>query len=140
MNDLSLGHRLDDVIQEPDEVDLFMFSASLWLPHRIHYDRDYARLEGHRDLVVHGPLQGAYLTQMVANWAEPLGGSISIVRYRHSAPSYVGDRLRCSAQIAAVKSRAGRQRVILNVAIEKGDQAVPTTTGTIEVLIPGRRG
>lgn len=140
MDTLRPGHRLEEVVHEPDEVDLFMFSASLWLPHRIHYDRDYARLEGHRDLVVHGPLQGAYLTQMVANWAEPLGGSISTVRYRHSAPSYVGDRLRCSAEIAAVKSRAGRHLVTLNVSIEKSDQALPTTAGTIEVLIPGHRG
>jgi 3-methylfumaryl-CoA hydratase len=140
MDNLRPGHRLEEVIHEPDEVDLFMFSASLWLPHRIHYDRDYARFEGHRDLVVHGPLQGAYLTQMVANWAEPLGGSISIVRYRHSAPSYVGDRLLCTAQIAAVTSQPGRQRVVLNVAIENVDGAIPTTTGTIEVVIPGRRG
>jgi 3-methylfumaryl-CoA hydratase len=41
----------------PDPVMLFRYSALTFNAHRIHYDRDYARLEeGYPGLVVHGPL------------------------------------------------------------------------------------
>jgi hydroxyacyl-ACP dehydratase HTD2-like protein with hotdog domain len=50
---------------------LFLYSAATWNPHRIHYDRDYALVEGHADVIVHGPLQGAWLTQYVTDWAGP---------------------------------------------------------------------
>ncbi|MCW5752670.1 MAG: MaoC family dehydratase N-terminal domain-containing protein [Alphaproteobacteria bacterium] len=42
-------------------VDLFRFSALTFNGHRIHYDRDHARTEGHPDLVVHGPLQATLM-------------------------------------------------------------------------------
>ena len=42
---------------EPDERMLFCFSALTYNAHRIHYDHRYAvDIEGHRDLLVHGPL------------------------------------------------------------------------------------
>jgi 3-methylfumaryl-CoA hydratase len=42
---------------EPDERLLFCFSALTYNAHRIHYDLRYAvEVEGHRDLLVHGPL------------------------------------------------------------------------------------
>lgn len=50
----------------PDAVDLFMFSSAAWLLHRIHYDLAFAtESDGYPGLVVHGPLQGAYLVQSV---------------------------------------------------------------------------
>jgi 3-methylfumaryl-CoA hydratase len=40
----------------PDAVTLFRYSAVTFNPHRIHYDRTYAReVEGYPGLVVHGP-------------------------------------------------------------------------------------
>ena len=59
---------------QPREIDLFMFSAATWLTHRIHFDRDYARTEGHPDLVIHGPLQGAYLAELLSGVADQHGG------------------------------------------------------------------
>lgn len=45
-----------------DEARLFRYSAITFNSHRIHYDREYARVtEGYPDLVVHGPLQATLL-------------------------------------------------------------------------------
>lgn len=45
-----------------DPVTLFRYSALTFNGHRIHYDRDYCRLEeGYPALVVHGPLQATLL-------------------------------------------------------------------------------
>lgn len=47
----------DETRFEVDPVTLFMFSSATANAHRIHYDLDFARSEGHPELVVHGPLQ-----------------------------------------------------------------------------------
>ena len=59
-------------------VQLFLYSAATHNPHRIHYDRDYAVSEGHPDVIVHGPLQGAWLSQYVADWAGPRGRMLTL--------------------------------------------------------------
>lgn len=46
-----------ETLFEVDPVTLFMFSSATANAHRIHYDLEYARSEGHPDLVIHGPLQ-----------------------------------------------------------------------------------
>ena len=54
-------------VRRLDEVDLFLFSAALWLPHRIHYDRDYVtKVEGYPGLIFHGPLQAALIVELAA--------------------------------------------------------------------------
>ena len=57
---------------------LFLFSAATNNPHRIHYDRGYAKVEGYDDVLVHGPLQGAWLHQFVQDWAGPRGRVLSL--------------------------------------------------------------
>lgn len=55
----------------PDPVMLFRFSAATANSHRIHYDKPYATaVEGHPDLVVHGPLQAVLLADLCRrHWA-----------------------------------------------------------------------
>lgn len=46
---------------ETDARTLFRFSALTWNTHRIHYDSEYAKSEGHDGVLVHGPLQATVL-------------------------------------------------------------------------------
>ena len=84
--DLSVGDALPTMHKFPDEAQLFLYSAASHNPHRIHYDREYARFEGHEDIIVHGPLQGAWLTQYVTDWAgshrTPAGSHLAEPRQR----------------------------------------------------------
>jgi len=73
IDDVAVGQELPVVVRNASRVQLFMYSAATWNPHRIHYDVDYARFEGHPDVIVHGPLQGAWLSQYVTDWAGPQG-------------------------------------------------------------------
>lgn len=70
---VSVGDELPTVIRNASRVQLFLYSAATWNPHRIHYDAEYARTEGHPDVIVHGPLQGAWLTQYLTDWLGPKG-------------------------------------------------------------------
>jgi hydroxyacyl-ACP dehydratase HTD2-like protein with hotdog domain len=118
----------------PAEVDLFMFSAATWLTHRIHFDRDYARSEGFDDLVVHGPLQGAYLSQMVSGLARDYGGAVVTLSYRHRRPAYCGQLLRCSAVLESITpAQEGRK---LEVALRIVVDETVVTSGQAVLLIP----
>lgn len=70
---VKVGDELPPMTKNASRAQLFQFSAATNNPHRIHYDRDYAGVEGHPDVLVHGPLQGAWLHEFVATWAGPRG-------------------------------------------------------------------
>ncbi len=71
IEDVSVGDEMPPMVKNASRAQLFLFSAATNNPHRIHYDREYAAVEGHPDVLVHGPLQGAWLSQFVADWAGP---------------------------------------------------------------------
>lgn len=75
---------------------LFRFSALTFNGHKIHYSVPWCReVEGHRGLVVHGPLN---LLLMVELWREVVGeGKVVVpksVEYRATHPLYAGEPYR----------------------------------------------
>jgi hydroxyacyl-ACP dehydratase HTD2-like protein with hotdog domain len=72
------GDALPPLVKNASRTQLFLFSAATHNPHRVHYDRAYAALEGHDDILVHGPLQGAWLHQFVRDWAGPRGRVLAL--------------------------------------------------------------
>lgn len=73
IEETSPGDEIAPMTKNASRAQLFLFSAATNNPHRIHYDREYAAVEGHPDVLVHGPLQGAWLSQFVTDWAGPAG-------------------------------------------------------------------
>lgn len=92
---LYTGTYTRDVTQT--EVSLFRFSALTFNAHKIHYSRDWCQnVEGHRDLVVHGPLNlinilDLYRDTNERSSPEAVPKSIS---YRAMSPLYVGEKYR----------------------------------------------
>jgi hydroxyacyl-ACP dehydratase HTD2-like protein with hotdog domain len=77
---------------------LFRYSALTYNGHKIHYDRDWTRnVEGHPDLVVHGPLTSTLLVELAARIAEEKGRRLVQFDYRATSPVYVDKEVRLSA-------------------------------------------
>lgn len=84
-------------------VTLFRFSALTFNPHKIHYSAPWAQeVEGHRDIVVHGPLN---LISILDLWRDTRVPSASAgsdigkaipgrITYRATSPLYVEDEYR----------------------------------------------
>lgn len=89
------GEITRDFTQTP--VRLFRFSALTFNGHKIHYSPEWCReVEGHRDAVVHGPLN---LINILDLWRDTAkNGSIGAVpksiSYRAMSPLYVGEKYR----------------------------------------------
>ncbi|CAG8923568.1 unnamed protein product [Penicillium salamii] len=86
------------LVQTP--VTLFRFSALTFNPHKIHYSLPWARdVEGHRDVVVHGPLN---LISILDLWRDTKGRNATDhsvvvperISYRATSPLYAGDEYR----------------------------------------------
>jgi hydroxyacyl-ACP dehydratase HTD2-like protein with hotdog domain len=78
IGDVAVGEELAVVVKRASRAQLFLYSGATWNAHRIHYDRDYAATEGYPDVLVHGPLQGAWITQYFTDWAGPRGRLVSV--------------------------------------------------------------
>jgi hydroxyacyl-ACP dehydratase HTD2-like protein with hotdog domain len=133
---MPLDHDADiSRLLEPDEITLFLFSAAVWLPHRIHYDRNYSKVDGHRDLLVHGPLQGTYLVQMVEDWFSARNGHVDGFYYRHLSPAYVGRELRCRAKEIDRTEAESETRIVMEVTAEDMTTGAVTTAGEVTGVI-----
>lgn len=118
-----VGAEIPVQTREPDAVDLFMFSASAWLLHRIHYDTPFTtEHDGHPGLLIHGPLQGVYLVQ-TAEWWLGETAQLASISYRHLAPAYLGDRLECGGSVTARDEKG----IDLELWVRKEDGTVTTT-------------
>lgn len=79
-------------------VTLFRFSALTFNPHKIHYSLPWARdVEGHRDLVVHGPLNLISILDLwrdvqSQNVTDPSSVLPERISYRATSPLYAGDQ------------------------------------------------
>lgn len=106
-----------------DELQLFRMSALTFNGHRIHYDKPWAtEVEGHRNIVVHGPLN---LIAMLDLWRDEavnqgLGkGRDDIfyprkVDYRATSPVYAGEPYRVLMAADGAKQQQTELKVVSN--------------------------
>lgn len=130
--DLAAGAELESREHTFGALDLFLFSAVSWHPHRIHFDQDYTREEeGHPDLLVHGPLQAVHLFQDLADQL-PEGATIASVRYRHTSPLHVGIAAVTKGSVTSVEG----DTLEVSVWMEKQETGERTTAGEAVVKLP----
>ncbi|KAL5382094.1 hypothetical protein DPSP01_006772 [Paraphaeosphaeria sporulosa] len=86
----------------PTSTLLARFSSLTFNAHLIHLDREFARnVEGHRNLLVHGPLTQTLLLKFIGTHLKliPEGPHIvEAIEYKNLAPLYCGEKLRLCAK------------------------------------------
>ncbi|MDT4893983.1 MAG: hypothetical protein QOE97_3018 [Pseudonocardiales bacterium] len=136
--DVAAGDEITPLLVEPTTTQLFFFSAATYNGHRIHYDRGWAvDVEGYPDVLVHGPLQAAFLARAVTDWAGPAGRLVTF-RTQNRASAFPGDQLRFGGSVERTRIDDGRGLVELVVRGEKDDGTL-LMPGTAVVELP-RRG
>jgi hydroxyacyl-ACP dehydratase HTD2-like protein with hotdog domain len=135
LGDVTEAFELQSVQRSPDPLDLFLYSASVWLPHRIHYDVPHTTgVEGHPALLVQGPLQGVYLMQLLTT---TFGSDIDVrsFTFRHQVPVYAGQTMLCCGRVTAV-DRDSRE-VVFELWTELDDHQRATVAEAM-VALPDR--
>ena len=121
---LAVGDALPTVVRQASRAQLFVYSAASWNPHRIHYDREFAATEGHPDVLVHGPLQGAWLSQYITDWIGP-SARLRSLSWQNRASAFPDEDLLFNGRVTAIDGNV----VTLDVWEARSD-------GT--VLMPGQ--
>lgn len=134
--DVEVGMEIPPLTKGPSNLQLFLYSSVTRNPHRIHYDKEYAATEDHPEVVVHGPLQGAWLASLCTNWVSP-GGWLKKISYQNRARSLIGDTMTCRGRITKKHLQNGENIVELEVWEEnqRGEVCAP---GSAVVRLPSR--
>ena len=131
--DLTPGTQLPSMDHVFTTVELFLFSAASWHPHRVHFDQDYTReVEGHQNLLVHGPLQAVHLFQALTNQL-PEGAQLTDARYRHLSPLYVGMPATLHGEVVGRDDDGGT--IDVELWMENAESGKRTTQGTAVVQL-----
>lgn len=130
---IAVGDTLETRRFEADSVQLFLYNAAIWNPHRIHYDLPYTQqAEGHPQLLIDGPLQGDWLTQMVEEWLGEHGVLVSFT-YSNRLAAYLGDVLTGAGQVTECDEQGATLSLTLNNQNDK-----TTTVATARVRFQAR--
>ena len=133
---VAVGDELAVMHKNASRAQLFLYSAASFNPHRIHYDRDYAAVEGHQDILVHGPLQGSWLTQFLTDWIGPRG-RLRAVSWQNRASAFPEQDLEFHGRVTAVDTTTGRVEVEVWEQTAEGQVLMP---GTAVVELPQASG
>jgi hydroxyacyl-ACP dehydratase HTD2-like protein with hotdog domain len=134
--DVGVGTALPPLRKKPSNTLLFLYSAVTWNPQRIHYDKEYTLTEGYRDVIVHGPLRGAFLSQLLTRWVGE-EGVLKKLSYANRELAYVTETLTCKGTVTRKWVEDGKGHVECEVWVEneRGNRVTP---GQATVLLPRR--
>lgn len=125
LQQVSIGDSLPEREHAATNVSLFMYNAAIWNPHRIHYDETYTKnVEQHPDIVIDGPLQGDWLSQVALNWAGP-GAVLVSFEYSNRRAAYLGERLTSGGQVTRVDPQSGEVELTLFIRNQENEIITP---------------
>ncbi len=133
ISDVAVGDDLPVMAKNASRAQLFLYSAASFNPHRIHYDRAYAEFEGHPDILVHGPLQGSWLTQYLTDWIGPKG-RLRNVSWQNRASALPENDLEFRGRVTGIDTATGEVELEVWEQTAGGQVLMP---GTATVVLPG---
>jgi len=122
---IAVGNELPRRTHTATNVSLFLYNAAVWNPHRIHYDARYTTdVEHHPAVVIDGPLQGDWLSQVVLNWIGD-HGTLTRFSYSNRKAAYLGETLTSGGRVTAVDTGRGTVELELFIENAAGDVITP---------------
>lgn len=134
LDTVNVGDELPPLTVTPTNVSVFLFGVAFWTPHRVHYDKEWARSEGYDDVLVTGPLMTGYLVRMLTAWSgDP--AAVKRIALRNHAPAFAGDELTVRGAVTSVSSRdAGAEAVIAVSIVKQADAEVVSGEAAVALV------
>ena len=127
INKLEVGQELPARAHTATNVSLFMYNAAVWNHHRIHYDEPYTtQVEHHPGIVIDGPLQGDWLSQVALNWIGE-AGVLESFSYSNRRAAYLGETLHSGGAVRSIDTESGRAELDLHIKNAEGEIITPGT-------------
>lgn len=123
--DIAVGSELPGRDHTATIVQLFMYNAAIWNPHRIHFDHAYAtEVEGYDAIVLDGPLQGDWIGQVVTDW---IGEDATLVSfgYANRQAAYLGETMTAGGRVEEKNDQTKEVKVSLYLKNAQGQVTIP---------------
>jgi acyl dehydratase len=111
-----------ELIAQTTAVQLFCLSAATSNSHRIHYDVEWAKSEGHRERVVHGWFVGELLVGVIRH--SFAGHSLLHLEYRNLRSAFCGDALCAEIDDVQVATVMDRQATQVRATVRSDESAI----------------
>lgn len=125
---VAVGDEVPELVKHPTPMQLFMFSATTWNRHLIHYNTEFAVSDGLKNVAVHRALIGGFLAQMLTDW---LGDSGQIVNVTWSVrgSAAIEQPLTLRGEVTEKREEGGERLLACDIrgVNHEGDTIAPGT-------------
>ena len=137
--DVREGTELPPLTKAIDPLRMMMYGAATWDFMRIHYDSNYAKQQGFPSPFVDGQMLGAFLAQLVVDWAgDPNALRRLSVRYRNMV--FPGDTVTCKGRVKALATEGEDGIVECELVAENQKGEIVAGPALAIVALPLRGG
>ncbi len=133
--DVEVGDEIDPVRQNVTPRQLVQYAAVSQDFTPIHYNTAYAQGAGHDDIIIHGALKTALLSQMLADWAGGIG-ALKKLETSYRGIDFAGE-ISCTGSVTSKRVEDGIGLVDVDVQFRNSEGSV-TTPGKATVALPKR--
>ena len=134
LREITVGEPLPTLIKQIRLPDMMAYGAATWDFARIHYDAPYAQTQGLPGPVVDGQMLGAFLAQLIQDWAGPKAFLQSLT-FQNRGMVLPGDTLTCGGQVIAISKKDGKNLVDCDLWInnQRGERVVAPASATVSI-------
>ena len=132
--DVRVGETLPPLEKDISLVRMMAYGAATWDFVRLHYDSDYAREHGLPSPPVDGQMLGAFLAQLVQDWAGR-GSYLRKLSFQNRGMVFPGDSITCHGQVNATHESEGESLVECDLWIEnqRGEPVVRPASAIVRL-------
>ena len=133
-DDVKEGQDIPTLEKTPTNRTLVQWAGASGDFFELHYDKEFAKTMGYPNVLVHGRLEAAYLTQLLTDWAGEKGVVKKMsVQYRGNA--FPGQKLLCKGKVTKKYQKDGENIVELEIFVEN-PEGQKITPGSAIVALP----
>ncbi len=132
--DVAIGELLPTLEKEIRLTDMMAYGAATWDFARIHYDAAYARKQGLPSPIVDGQMLGAFLAQLVQDWAGPQG-FLQSLDFQNRGMVFPGDVIACGGCVSNLRREGENNLVVCSLWIDNqnGARVVGPASATLSL-------
>ncbi len=134
--DVAVGARLGPDPKDTSRARLVAYAGATLDDYLIHLDREFARGFGLPDVIVQGPLKGAYLGQLARDWAGE-GGALRELEVHYRGIDVAVAPLTARGVVTRTLVQGGEHLVECEIWLEASD-GTRNTRGRALIALPSR--
>lgn len=133
-DDVKEGQDIPTLEKTPTRRTLVMWAGASGDFFELHYDKEFAQSLGNPDVLVHGRLEAAYLTQLLTDWVGEKG-TVKKVSVQYRGNAFPGQKLLMKGKVTKKYQQGGENLVDLEIFVEN-PQGQKITPGSATVALP----